>query len=62
MREFSVEIIETLQRTVKVDASSEEDAINAVKEQYNNEEIVLEAGDLVQLELLLLKSNKKIWD
>ncbi len=62
MREFSAEIIETLQRTVKIDALSEQDALKGVKEQYSNEDIVLGARDFVQVELSLFGSSKKILD
>ena len=42
---YKVQITETIQRIVEVDAPSAEDACMAVRQQYRNEEIVLDDGD-----------------
>jgi hypothetical protein len=42
---YSVTIEETLSRTVEIEADSKQDAINKVKKQYKNEDIVLDADD-----------------
>lgn len=45
MKEYKVEIIETLKRTITIKAYSGEDALLKVKEQYDNEEIILGSED-----------------
>lgn len=47
---YQVEITETLQRTVEVEAESESEAISKVKEQYNNNEIELDSSDFIDTE------------
>lgn len=42
---FEFEIEETLKRKVAIEAESEEEAIEEIKRQYKNEEIVLTADD-----------------
>ena len=51
MSMFKTEITETLQRTIEVEAESEEDALQKVKEMYKNEEIVLDSSDFVGAEI-----------
>ena len=48
---FKTEITETLQRTIKVEAENEGDALQKVKEMYKNEEIVLDSSDFVGVEI-----------
>ena len=46
MKKFDVEITETLQRTVSVEAASQEEAERMVTESWNNDDYVLdEPGD-----------------
>ncbi len=47
---FSIEVEETLSRTVEVKAESVEEAISKLKELYHNEEIVLSSEDHVSTE------------
>lgn len=47
---YQVEITETLQRTVEVEAESKSDAISKAKEQYNNSEIELDSSDFIDTE------------
>lgn len=42
---YQVKIIETLSRIVEVDAQSSDEALDKVKAQYENEEIVLGSED-----------------
>ena len=49
-REFQIEITETLQRTVTVEALNIEDALRTVRFQYENETIVLDSGDFIDVE------------
>lgn len=46
MNKYSIEIEEILQRTVKVEAETKEDAIKTVKEMYENEELILDYNEL----------------
>lgn len=50
MKEYHVEVTETLSRIVRIDASSPQEAIEKVREMYRKEEIVLGADDLVGAE------------
>ncbi len=46
-------ITETLERVIEVDKDQiEGDAVDYVKQQYHNGEIVLDAGDLVEVEFI----------
>lgn len=45
MKEYKIEIKETLQRTIKINAKSKEEAIRKAKEKYRNSEIILGAED-----------------
>ncbi len=47
---FSIEIEETLSRTVEVEANSAEEAISKLKKSYQNQEIVLSSEDYVTTE------------
>lgn len=42
MKTFIVEISETLQKQVHIEADSEEDAISKIRNQYKKEDIVLD--------------------
>lgn len=46
MKKFDVEITETLQRTVSVEADSRAEAERLVTEAWNNEDYVLDSTDL----------------
>ena len=48
---FKVEITETLQKIVEIDADNEEAAIKMAKHLYRNEEIVLDYSDYVDTEI-----------
>lgn len=49
-QKFQVEIIETLTRTLMVEASDELEALSLAKQSYDNEEIVLNAEDYIETE------------
>ena len=53
-KKFTVEITETLQRQVEVEAKNEEEALELVQEMYSNEDIVLTAEDYVDTEITVL--------
>ena len=50
MPTYKIEITETLQRQIEVEASSKEEALKKIKEQYQNQEIVLNENDYVDTE------------
>ena len=45
MIKFNVEIVETLRRTIEVNADSENDAIDKTKQRYYDGKIVLDVDD-----------------
>ena len=49
-KEFVVDITETLQRKVIVEANNDSEALNQVIDQYNNGEIVLDYNDYLDVE------------
>lgn len=58
MSKYKVEITEYLQRTVDVEAESEENAIANVEEQYDKCNIVLDYSDFVKKEIEIYNENK----
>ena len=42
---FDITVIETLSRTVSVDAENYDDALEKVEDMYDRQEIVLDSGD-----------------
>lgn len=50
MEKYKVEIIETLQKTVEVEADNKEDALHKVMKMYKNEEVILDYNDFVDLD------------
>lgn len=58
---YLVEILETLQRKVEIEADNPGDAIQAAKDKYYNSEIVLNADDIVDGEVgffIVKKTNE----
>lgn len=45
MDTYNIEITEVLQRLIKIEANSREEAIKLAKEKYRNEEIILDYND-----------------
>ena len=50
MKKFDVEITETLQRTVSVEAASQEEAERMVTESWNNDDYVLDSKDFIDVD------------
>ena len=50
MKKFDVEITETLQRTVSVEAASPEEAERLVTEAWNNDDYVLDSKDFIDVD------------
>ena len=59
MKKYKIEITETLQRQIEVMASSKEEAIDLITEQYQNEDIVLTANDHVNTTIEVLNNHRK---
>ncbi len=57
MKEYTIEIIETLSKLVVVKADSKEQAIETVREKYYESEIVLDSEDFFETEF----QTHKIW-
>jgi flagellar biosynthesis regulator FlbT len=53
MATYKVVIVETLSRTIEVEADKAYDAVQIVKEMYNDEEYVLDADDLEAVEFMV---------
>lgn len=51
MEDYTIAVTEVLQRCVNVRAKSYEKAFEKVSKMYNNQEIVLDADDLVECRL-----------
>jgi hypothetical protein len=57
MKEYNVEVCETLIRIVTVEALSEEDAIKFVKYDYNNAELVLDSDDFFDVDFEIVNRD-----
>ena len=47
MNKYIIEITETLQKQIEVEANSKDDALRLVKSKYKNEEIILDSENYV---------------
>lgn len=57
MKEYQVEVVETLVRIVTVEAMSEEDAIKFVRYDYSNAELVLDSDDFFDVEFEIVNRD-----
>jgi hypothetical protein len=57
MKEFEIEVCETLIRIVTVEAQSEEQALEFVKYDYNNAELVLDSDDFFDVDFNLVNKD-----
>ena len=55
---IKVEIIETLSRTIEIDAKNEMDAINVAKDLYKHEAIILGSEDYVDTEFKIVEERR----
>jgi len=60
MKEFEVEVVETLIRIVTVEAMTEEDAIKFVKYDYVNAELVLDSDDFFDVDFNVVNNDTTI--
>lgn len=58
MASFSIDIVETLNRVVEVEAASLEEAFDQVEKMYFNEDEVLDSGDYAGTELVNLNGTE----
>jgi hypothetical protein len=57
MKEFQVEVCETLIRIVTVEAQSEEQALEFARYDYNNAELVLDSDDFFDVDFNLVNRD-----
>jgi len=57
MKEFQVEVCETLIKIVTVEAQSEEQALEFVRYDYNNAELVLDSDDFFDVDFNLVNQD-----
>lgn len=55
MKTYKIEITETLQRTIEIEAENEDDALQGVKEFYDDCDIVLDANNFVDVEFSVVE-------
>ena len=60
MKQYDVEITETLQITISVEANSREEALTKVKEKMRNEEVVLDSNDYIDTEYIVTVRKKMV--
>ena len=60
MKEFEVEVRETLIKIVTVEAMTEEDAIEFVTYDYNNAELVLDSDDFFDVDFNVVNNDTTI--
>lgn len=58
--EYQVQIIESLQRTATVSATSENEAVRLVRRLYKKEEIVLDSNDFVGVDFILSSESQDL--
>ena len=49
MKTFEIEIKEILTRTIETKANTKDEALTIVRQQYNDEEIILDSSDFVDV-------------
>ena len=57
---YKIEVVETLARVVEVKATSLEEAIDKVQEDYDNQKIVLDYSDYLEVNYNALDLNNNI--
>ena len=58
-KKFTVEVTETLQRQVEIEAENEQEALQKVKDLYRDEEIVLTWEDFVENDFQIIRKEGK---
>lgn len=55
LKTYKIEITETLQRIIEIDATSEVEAYDIINNQYKNGEIVLDSSDFIDKVISILE-------
>ena len=55
MNKYKISIKETLEKRIEINADSETEAIDIVKEKYRNEKIVLDYNDYIDTNIDVIK-------
>ena len=58
MKKYKIEIIETLSRTVEIEADSETDAVVKLSEAYHEEELILNSSDHIGTEFKVVNKDE----
>lgn len=58
MKKFNIEITETLQRQIEIEAEDYDEAIKIIKERYHNSEIVLDFNDYIDTDFRLITNQR----
>lgn len=58
MKEYLVEITEISQKQVTIKAHSKEDAVAKIRQQYHNQDIILDETNFIETEFSVLKEQK----
>jgi hypothetical protein len=56
-KEYNIEVCETLIRIVTVEATSEEEALELIRNDYNNAELVLDADDFFDVDFEIVNRD-----
>lgn len=51
MTKYRIEIMETLSRTIEMEAENEGNAVEIVRQMYRNCELILDASDYIKTEI-----------
>ena len=58
MNKYTIEITETLQRQIEIEANDHDEAFKIIKRKYRNGEIVLDSNDYIDTDFHLIKETK----
>ena len=56
---YTIEVEETLSKTIEIDAKSESEALEKANKQYKNADIILSGDDYVGHEIRVLHTHRK---
>lgn len=59
---YHIEVTETLQRVVEVEAETAQEAERLVRDKYRDESIVLGAEDCIEVGFATVSECKPVWD
>ena len=53
---FRIEIVEKLSRTIDIEADSQDEALQKIRDRYNTEKIILNSEDFLYVEFQMLEN------